>query len=143
MCDDFDDDDGGAARNTDPLTSHEALDDTAFRARISEDVLRIALEAGAKGITINECAELLPNYKAWSISPMFAPLVRKGLLVRRVIGITEPSRRWPNGKEILDRREDPETHKNCLVNYHHSFAPKRPPEAHKVRQQRELEYDAS
>jgi hypothetical protein len=140
MCNDFDD---SVARNTDPLTSHEALDDTDFRVRISEDILRIALEAGAKGITINECAERLPDYKAWSISPMFAPLVRKGLLVRRVIGITEPSRRWPNGKEVQETRVDPETHKPCTVNYHHSFALKRPPEAHKGPQQRELEYDAS
>ena len=140
MCDHFDD---GGARNTDPLTSHEALNDPKFRARIKDDILRLALEAATKGITVNACAAQLPKYKAWSISPMFAPLVRKGLLVRRVIGITEPRRRWPNGKEILETREDPVTHKQCIVNYHHSFAPKKPPEAQKGPQQRELEYDAS
>ena len=121
----------------------EGLNDVEFCARLCDDILRIALEAGSKGITINECAALLPKYKAWSVSPMFAPLVRKGLLVRRVIGITEPRRRWPNGKEILETREDPVTHKQCIVNYHHSFAPKKPPEAQKRPQQRELEYDAS
>src|SRR5437764_4578137 len=114
MCTDLDD---SSARNTDPLTSQEALDNSAFRVRICEDIIRIALKAGAKGITINECAEQLPEYKAWSISPMFAPLVRKGLLVRRVIGVAEPCKRWPHGKDIMDTREDRETHKRCIVNY--------------------------
>jgi hypothetical protein len=130
-------DDESAARTSDPLTSHEALGDEKLRTRIFDDVERVALEAGLAGITINECAEKLPNYKAWSIPPMFAPLVRRGVLVRRVIGVTEPSKRWPQGKEILETRVDPITHKRCTVNYHHSIFKK--PSASVPAQQR-LDY---
>lgn len=135
----FDDDDydDSAARKTDPLTSHEAPNDPKLRARISDAILQVALEAGAAGVTINECAEKLSDYKAWSISPMFKPLVRRGLLVRRVLGVTEPTRRWPDGKEIFETRVDPITHKRCIVNYHHTVLKK--PAATAPAQQR-LEY---
>jgi hypothetical protein len=140
MCDELDD---SVARTSDPLSSHQALGDAELCARISDHILRIAFEAGAKGITINECAAQMPEYKAWSVSPMFAPLVRKGRLARRVIGNTGPTSRWPEGKEILETRVDAETHKHCTVNYHHAFAPKKPLEAHIGPQQQDMKYDAS
>ena len=114
------DDDGGRARSSDPLTSHEALGDEELRTRISDEIDRVAREAGLAGVTINETAEALPKYKPWSISPMFKPLVCRGVLVRRLVGVTEPSSRFPEGKEIYETRVDAVTHKHCIVHYHHS-----------------------
>jgi len=115
--------------------------DEGLRSRIADEILRAALAAGERGITINECAEQLPIYKAWSISPMFKPLVRKGLLVRHEIGRTRPSRLWPNGKEILETRLDPHTHKLCIVNCHHSIFGK--PSVSKEKGRQERRKDAS
>jgi hypothetical protein len=128
MYDDFDDYDDSGARTSDPLTSHEALNDTELKVRIADTVTRLALEAGERGVTINETAAQMPAYKAWSISPIFAPLVRRGVLVRKVLGVAPPSKRWPEGKEIPETRVDPETHHSCVVHYHHAvLAPKKEP----------------
>jgi hypothetical protein len=43
--------------------------DEGLRSRIADEILRAALAAGERGITINECAEQLPMYKAWSNLP--------------------------------------------------------------------------
>lgn len=67
----------GAARNTDPQTSHEAaasVDATRLEAKVVG-----AIGAAADGLTITETAEIL-NISPWSISPRFKPLVRKGLI---------------------------------------------------------------
>jgi hypothetical protein len=77
-----------------------------------------------------------PCTRRGPISPMFKPLVRKGLLVRHEIGWTRPCRLWPNGKEILENRLDPHTHKPCIVNYHHSIFGKQSVSKGKSRQER-------
>ena len=142
MSNEFDDDDRGFARTTDPLSSHEALADEDLRAKIADKILQVALEAGAHGITINECAERLSEYKAWSLSPIFAPLIRKGLLIRPVLGRTAPSTRWPSGQEIYERRADPHTHKKCNIHYHHAVykKPARPDHTPASQPERKLDH---
>lgn len=67
----------GAARNTDPQTSHEAaasVDATRLEAKVLA-----AINVAIDGLTSTEAAQVL-NIPPWSISPRFRPLARKGLI---------------------------------------------------------------
>jgi hypothetical protein len=127
MFDDFDVLDS-VARTSDPHTSHEALSDDKKSKRVADTITRLALEAGERGLTINEAAAIMPEHKPWSVSPKFKPLVRRGKLVRNVVGRTEPTKRHPEGRAKFETRPDPETGCDCIVHYHHTvLAPKKKP----------------
>jgi len=115
------------ARSTDPITSHESAETSGeLRGKIANAILDFALQAGSKGVTINEATAALPQFKAVSISPIFKPLVKAEKLVRKVIGRTDPSERWPKGKEVYETRVDPSTNKKCIVHFHHAVVAKKP-----------------
>jgi len=96
------------ARNTDPETSHAAA--AAFSKKASKVDARIieqARTAGARGITEAEVVDAMPEYKPGSITPRFARLVRKGRLVRRLLGVGKPTKHFPAGRPIYVTRVDP------------------------------------
>lgn len=68
----------GLARNTDPLTSHQAAE-TVNTSRLEAIVLE-AYRASPQGLTQDELADKLPNIPLNTLSPRLAPLIRKGLL---------------------------------------------------------------
>ncbi len=119
------------ARTTDPLTSHASAESSGkLRGKIAQAILDLAEQAGKNGITINEATAALPQFKAVSISPIFKPLVRSGKLVRRLIGRTEMSPKWPRGKEIFQTRLDPSSNRECVLHFHPSVeSSKKPPAA--------------
>jgi hypothetical protein len=101
------------ARKTDPHTSHEsAAASEETHKNIAEHVLRIAADRGGHGLTINEATEALPQFKPWSVSPVFKPLVRQGKLVRHVVGKTG------KGKDRYETRIDPESSRPVIVHYY-------------------------
>lgn len=109
------------ARLTDPHTSHESAEEsTDVRSQIAQAITALALEAGNSGITINEATEALPQFKPVSVSPVFKPLVNRSVLVRRVIGRNE------KGKDLYETREDPNSHRQVIVHFHHTVAAKKP-----------------
>jgi hypothetical protein len=109
------------------MTSHQSHENSGeSRGNIAGAIESLALQAGANGITINEATTALPQFKAVSVSPVFKPLVKSGKLFRRIIGRTEPSEKWPNGKDILQTRFDPTTNRECVLHFHHSVD-KKPP----------------
>ena len=69
----------GLARNTDPETSHDAaesVDTTALEA-IVFDVIRMF----PNGCIGDDVVRMLPQYGIQTISPRYAPLIRKGFVV--------------------------------------------------------------
>ncbi len=112
------------ARTTDPHTSHEsAAASEETHKNIAEHVLRIAAERGGHGLTINEATEALPQFKPWSVSPVFKPLVRQGKLVRRVVGKTA------RGKDKYETRTDPESNRPVIIHYYFRMVHERKTEA--------------
>ena len=67
------------ARNTDPETSQaaaEAMDTT----KSEQEVYEVILSKGVNGATLDEVCATLSHRRESSISPRFAPLVRKKLI---------------------------------------------------------------
>jgi hypothetical protein len=92
-------------------------------ARLRQQILDLARKAQRRGLTINEAERFISNHKGHSISPRFAELVRLGLLVRVVIGLTRPTKRFPHGAERYMTRFDQETRRNVIVHWVPGFAP--------------------
>ena len=113
-----------SARNTDPETSHEAAE--AFcevAATVDCRIIALARAAGARGVTQSEVVDALPEYKPGSITPRFARLVRRGLLVRVCIGTSKPTKHCPFGRPRYVTRVDKTTRCRVLVHWVPEFAP--------------------
>lgn len=67
------------ARSTDPITSHEAAQsiDTTELERIVYETIR----QFPNGCISDEVLRLLPTYTHQTISPRYAPLIRKGWVI--------------------------------------------------------------
>lgn len=83
----------GAARHTDPDTSHEAA--ASVNATKLEAKVLVSLGAAKDGLTSSESAGVL-NIPVWSISPRFKPLASKGL-----IHDTGMRRKGPSGRKRI------------------------------------------
>ena len=68
----------GLARNTDPITSHEAA--ASVKTSPLQSIILEVFRANPRGLTQDELADKLPNIPLNTLSPRLAPLVRKGLL---------------------------------------------------------------
>jgi hypothetical protein len=102
------------ARTSDPPTSDVGAEASKEnRQTIAANILALAAKRGNQGITIFEAKELLPEFEVVSLSPVFAPLVRKGKLIRRLIG------KKLKGKDCYETRINPKT--NCPGNIHWHF----------------------
>ena len=105
-------------RNSDPETSHESAAQVGeLAAKLRAQILDLAREAGADGLSSNETERLIPAHKNNSVSPRFAELVKSGKLVRVRIGTTK------KGRAIYIKRFDPVTRRNVIVNFLPEFAP--------------------
>src|SRR5215471_12144684 len=96
-----------SARNSDPQTSHEGS--AAFSkntATVDNRILGLARAAGERGVTQAEVVDGMPEYKPGSITPRFARLVRRGLLVRVRIGTGKPTKNCPSGRPLYVTRVD-------------------------------------
>lgn len=69
----------GSARNTDPDTSHEAAEsiDTTELERIVYDVIKMF----PNGCIGDDVVRMLPQYGVQTVSPRYAPLIRKGWVI--------------------------------------------------------------
>lgn len=69
----------GGARNTDPETSHEAAEslDTTELERIVYEVIKMF----PNGCIGDDVVRMLPGFGIQTISPRYAPLLRKGWIV--------------------------------------------------------------
>ena len=69
----------GGARSTDPYTSHEAAEsiDTTVLERLVYETIRMF----PNGCISDEVLRLLPTYTHQTISPRYAPLIRKGWVI--------------------------------------------------------------
>lgn len=69
----------GGARNTDPGTSHEAAEsvDTTVLERIVYDTIKMF----PNGCIGDDIVRMLPQFGIQTISPRYAPLIRKGWVV--------------------------------------------------------------
>ena len=69
----------GLARNTDPETSHDAAEsiDTTALERIVCDVIK----QFPNGCIGDDVVKMLPQFGIQTISPRYAPLIRKGWVV--------------------------------------------------------------
>lgn len=69
----------GGARRTDPETSHEAADsiDTTELERIVYDTIKMF----PNGCIGDDVVKMLPQFGIQTISPRYAPLIRKGWVV--------------------------------------------------------------
>jgi len=69
----------GGARNTDPETSHEAAEslDTTELERIVYEVIKMF----PNGCIGDDVVRMLPQFGIQTISPRYAPLLRKGWIV--------------------------------------------------------------
>ena len=69
----------GGARNTDPETSHEAAEsiDTTALERIVYDTIKMF----PNGCIGDDVVKMLPQFGIQTISPRYAPLLRKGWIV--------------------------------------------------------------
>jgi len=69
----------GLARNSDPETSHEAAEsvDTTALETIVFDVIR----QFPNGCIGDDVVQMLPQFGIQTISPRYAPLIRKGFVV--------------------------------------------------------------
>ena len=100
-----------------------AKESQQIAARLRQQILDLARKAQNRGLTINEAERLINNHKGHSISPRFAELVRRGLLIRILIGRTRPTKRSPHGAPRYVTRFDPETRRNVNVHWVPEFAP--------------------
>lgn len=112
------------ARNSDPSTSHQSAEAVgALAAKLRTRVLALAREAGTLGLTINETEHLIPEHKYNAVSPRFAELIESGALVRQIIGIGKPTKRFPTGRPLYETRYDKQTNRRVLVHWLPEFAP--------------------
>jgi hypothetical protein len=114
-------------RNSDPETSHESAAQVGeLAARLRGRIIALARDAGEVGITINEAERLIADHKYNGVSPRFAELVRRGDLVRELIGHGKPTKRFPDGVPHYTARWDERTERNVIVHWSPEFAPKAP-----------------
>ena len=66
------------ARTTDPVTSHEAAE--KVDSRTLELMVLKAIHESPDGLTTDELMRHFPAYGVQTVSPRFAPLLRKGLI---------------------------------------------------------------
>lgn len=92
-------------------------------AHLRQQILESARRAQGQGLTINQAERLIENHKGHSVSPRFVELVRRGLLVRIVIGRALPTMRFPQGAPRYWTRYDEETRRNVIVHWAPEFAP--------------------
>jgi hypothetical protein len=92
-------------------------------AKLRARIIALAREAAYEGLTINEAERNITEHKNHSVSPRFAELVRKGVLVRVVIGWSEPTPRFPKGRPIYQTRWDEQTRREVYVHWLPEFAP--------------------
>ena len=112
------------ARSSDPETSHEAAE--AFSkssGAVDKHILELARTAAEHGITQADVVDAMPEYKPGSITPRFARLVRKGLLVRVRVGTGRPTKYFPSGRPLYVTRVDITTRHRVLVHWCPEFAP--------------------
>ena len=86
-------------------------------AKLRAQIIDLSRQAGAEGITSNEAERLIPVHKNNSISPRFAELIKRGGLVRVLLGYTEKKR------AVYAKRFDPVTRRHVVVNFLREFAP--------------------
>ncbi len=67
------------ARNTDPETSHEAAS-KVNTTHLENIVLNTIRDSGAYGCTADEVVAANSKYKSNSLTPRFAPLIKRGLI---------------------------------------------------------------
>lgn len=69
----------GGARHTDPETSHEAADsiDTTELERIVYETIKMF----PNGCIGDDVVKMLPQFGSQTISPRYAPLIRKGWVI--------------------------------------------------------------
>ena len=70
----------GLARSSDPDTSHVAAAKISA-ARLEEMVYEKIRSFGSAGCAADDVVQLMPDIKSNSITPRFAPLIKKGLVV--------------------------------------------------------------
>ena len=106
-------------RNSDPETGQESSAQVGEPAANCIQILDLARDAGADGLSSNETERLIPAHKNNSVSPRFAELVKSGKLVRVRIGTTK------KGRAISTKHFDPVTQRNVIVNFCLSLLPLR------------------
>jgi hypothetical protein len=112
------------ARSSDPQTSHDAAAIFSKKVgRVDARIVELTRAAGKRGISQAEIVDALPEYKPGSITPRFARLVKRGLLVRLRIGTGNPSKRFPDGRPLHKTRVDGATHQRVLLHWVPEFAP--------------------
>jgi hypothetical protein len=67
------------ARRTDPETSHEAAS-KVNTTKLEEIVLNTIRDSGVYGCTADEVVAANSGYKGNSLTPRFAPLIKRGLI---------------------------------------------------------------
>ena len=92
-------------------------------ARLRRRIIDLARKAGRVGLTINEAEEEIDDHKGHSVSPRFAELVNRGLLIRVLIRDGKPTKRFPNGALRHVKRYDERTRRNVTVHWAPEFAP--------------------
>ena len=106
-------------------TSIESSDKSKRLAeRLCHRILELARSAGEGGITINEAEKLIPDHKSSAVSPRFSELVRRGRLIRVLIGYSPPTKRFPRGVARYVGRYDEETRRGVTIHWLPEFAPK-------------------
>jgi len=121
--------------NNDSLTANYGTSVESLKAsqklarRLCDKVFDLALEAGPKGIMINEAVTLIEDHKANSVSPRFSELEKRGALVRVFRGCGRPTKRFPKGVPLYRTRYDEETRRNVNIYWVPEFAPAAPGEA--------------
>jgi hypothetical protein len=113
-----------SARNTDPETSHDALDGFSEKAdKIDDRVIELTRATRGRGATQAEIVYSMPEHRPGSITPRFVWLVRKGLLVRVQVGTGKPTKHFPCGRPEYITRVDPSTGFRAIVHWVPEFAP--------------------
>lgn len=113
-----------SVRHGDPETSHEAAASLGnLGEKVSDRILQLARNAGARGITLSDGVAAIPEHKPSSISPRFIKLVRRGKLIRVRTGTGKPSKRFPAGRPLYMTRLDEETRRRVLIHWVPEFAP--------------------
>jgi hypothetical protein len=108
-------------------TSGESVKRSERLARgLRAQIVRLALAAGPRGLTINEAGWQIRNHKNNSVSPRFSELVKRGALVRVLVGYGRRTKRFPKGIPRYITRYDEETRRNVNVHWVPKFAPAAP-----------------
>lgn len=92
-------------------------------SRLRGRIIALARKAGENGLTINEAEREIEDHKGHSVSPRFAELIKRGHLIRLLIGYGPSTKHFPRGSPRYFTRYDEVTRRNVTVHWAPESAP--------------------